>query len=351
VWTLVPVNITLAPFSASNLVGTDHTLTATVTSTGAQPAEGVVVDFVVNAGPTTGATGSDATDASGQATFTYTGTSPGMDTIKACFTSLQDGEVCARATKEWTWPISASGFMTGGGNYLEGRGRNAEHYTWGLIIQCDGAAGNFQYNDHTDGGSFHLESITSVQCAEDPSIKPGRPVAAFDTLHLVGEGRWNGTSGATLDGVYTDAGEPGRNDTIHMTITVNNVVVSSISGSLIRGNHQAHGGHILAAAVVGAVTPDPMPPSSPAKGQGTDPTGTSSAEADSSKNGGHAAGAKDKEQGDGQAAGAKDQEQGGGQAAGAKDKEQGGGQAAGAKDKEQDQGGGQAASAKDKDRD
>ena len=98
--------INLDPSSASNLLGTDHTLTATVTTTGAEPAEGVVVDFAVISGPTTGATGSDTTDVFGEANFTYTGASPGIDTIEACINNHQGGHVCAQAIKEWTPPSS-----------------------------------------------------------------------------------------------------------------------------------------------------------------------------------------------------------------------------------------------------
>jgi hypothetical protein len=46
---------------------------------------GTTVTFTVVAGPHVGATGTAATDASGHATFTYTGTAIGVDTIEATF--------------------------------------------------------------------------------------------------------------------------------------------------------------------------------------------------------------------------------------------------------------------------
>ena len=108
------------------------------------------------------------------------------------------------------------------------------------MIDCDGSEGNFQYNDHAEDGSFHLETITSVSCADDPGIDPNPPKASFDTLHLVGTGRWNGLLGATIEVTVTDAGQPGRNDSMSITINDANGVVSTVSGNLDGGNHQAH---------------------------------------------------------------------------------------------------------------
>lgn len=86
-------DITLTPGTATNPVGTDHTVTAAVVEGepgSPTPVEGTVVTFEVLSGPHTGATGTDTTDASGEATFTYTGTAPGTDTIQARFTDSED---------------------------------------------------------------------------------------------------------------------------------------------------------------------------------------------------------------------------------------------------------------------
>jgi hypothetical protein len=74
-------NIDLTPTTATNPVGTSHTVTATVTNTDGTPRSGQHVDFVVT-GANAGATGTCApaacdTDANGQVTFTYTGTPRG----------------------------------------------------------------------------------------------------------------------------------------------------------------------------------------------------------------------------------------------------------------------------------
>lgn len=83
---VVGEGIVLAPDTATNPVGTDHTVTATVVNTLGQPIVGRTVTFSVISGPNAGAGGSGVTDGSGQASFTYTGSGgPGSDEIQASF--------------------------------------------------------------------------------------------------------------------------------------------------------------------------------------------------------------------------------------------------------------------------
>lgn len=107
---LVVVDAT--PNSATNVVNTDHTITATVTDFGT-PVQGVEVFFNVITGPNTGDNGSDLTDANGEATFIYNGNSgPGIDEIDACVFSISPpGRAlagtpldCDTVTKEWVQP-------------------------------------------------------------------------------------------------------------------------------------------------------------------------------------------------------------------------------------------------------
>jgi hypothetical protein len=94
-------DIHLDPESATNPVGTPHTLTATVTRDGA-PVVGTTVTFRVIDGPHEGTTGTDATDSGGFATFTYTGTAEGVDLIEATFVDhLQRTQRSNRVTKTW----------------------------------------------------------------------------------------------------------------------------------------------------------------------------------------------------------------------------------------------------------
>ena len=95
-------DITLTPASATNPVGTSHTLTATVTEgTPPAPIAGVTVTFTVESGPHAGTTGTGVTNASGVATFSYTGTALGTDIIRARFTRGGVTQTSSAVSKTW----------------------------------------------------------------------------------------------------------------------------------------------------------------------------------------------------------------------------------------------------------
>jgi hypothetical protein len=95
-------DIDLAPETATNPMGTSHTLTATVI-TDEEPVVGTDVTFTVIDGPHAGTKGVAATNDSGIATFSYTGTSEGTDTIEASFVdALERTQRSNRVTKKWT---------------------------------------------------------------------------------------------------------------------------------------------------------------------------------------------------------------------------------------------------------
>jgi hypothetical protein len=97
----VTSNISLAPLTATNLVGTDHTVTATVLS-GGSPVSGVVVTFSVTVGPNTGKSATATTDAVGHASWTYHDDGgAGTDTINAQFTNTSNAIEKATASKTW----------------------------------------------------------------------------------------------------------------------------------------------------------------------------------------------------------------------------------------------------------
>lgn len=95
--------IVLTPTSASNPVGTQHTVTATVVDTLGRPVVERMVAFNVTAGPNAGTNGSGYTDESGKVSFTYTGTGgAGTDTIVASFTNSRgQTQTSEPVTKEW----------------------------------------------------------------------------------------------------------------------------------------------------------------------------------------------------------------------------------------------------------
>jgi|GEM_PF-1344054 len=134
------------------------------------------------------------------------------------------------------------GWMTGGGSVLA---KGAGRVTHGFELHCTPGDGpdNLQVN-WGRGNRFHLTGVTSAACADDPEISPDPPAAGFDTLRGAGTGTYNGQPGASAEWVLQDAGEPGSNDTIALTIKdAGEAVVLSVSGVLTHGNQQAHAGH------------------------------------------------------------------------------------------------------------
>lgn len=92
----------LSPKTATNPPGTSHTVTAKAESASGAPVPGVTIDFRVISGPNAGKTGSDTTDANGEATFTYLDTSappyPKTDEIQAFIGTTLSSNV---VTKTW----------------------------------------------------------------------------------------------------------------------------------------------------------------------------------------------------------------------------------------------------------
>lgn len=98
---VVGKGVVLSPASATNLVGAPHTLTAKVQDDTGAPVSGVVVTFTITAGPNAGMTGTGTTDANGVATWTYTSSNIGTDTIVASFIDGQTTITSNQATKTW----------------------------------------------------------------------------------------------------------------------------------------------------------------------------------------------------------------------------------------------------------
>ena len=80
--------LSLAPPTQTHGVGTTATVTATFTNSCGQPLSNVAVNFSALQGPNAGRTGSGATDANGQATFSYSSVLTGTDTLRASVINL-----------------------------------------------------------------------------------------------------------------------------------------------------------------------------------------------------------------------------------------------------------------------
>ena len=103
--------IDLTPATDTNAVGTDHTVTATVTDNGS-PIDGASIHFAVTGeGTPTPASGNDVTDSNGKATFTFSNAAAGTNTITACVEvnvnqACGAGETADTAMKDWEVPIA-----------------------------------------------------------------------------------------------------------------------------------------------------------------------------------------------------------------------------------------------------
>lgn len=104
---VVGEGIVLGPATATNPVGTSHTVTATVVDVTGAPIVGKTVTFSITSGPNSPNTGTAVTDATGKATFTYTSNgTPGTDQIQASFVNSQQQTVTSNiVTKVWQGTI------------------------------------------------------------------------------------------------------------------------------------------------------------------------------------------------------------------------------------------------------
>jgi hypothetical protein len=96
--------LTLTPATATNVIGTTHTVTALVQDSILNPIPGVTVTFTILSGPNAGTTGQATTDANGEATFSWTSAVVGTDTVQASATNAAGAPVTTTATKDWTLP-------------------------------------------------------------------------------------------------------------------------------------------------------------------------------------------------------------------------------------------------------
>ena len=137
---------------------------------------------------------------------------------------------------------TGEGRFTGGGHQIRvGEAR----VTRGLTIHCDLLLSN-NLEVNWNGNQFHMtEHLTTVACTDDPAIIQAPPDAPLDTLVGVGEGRYNGDEGYTIEFTLVDQGEPGRGVDqmailIYETANPANIPLDVPLQVLSGGNLQAH---------------------------------------------------------------------------------------------------------------
>jgi hypothetical protein len=136
--------VLLNPPAATNPIGTQHCVTATVLDATAPPVSGISVLLTAFGVTPDGAGTISTTNASGQVVFCYTNQAglAGIDIIQAIADANGNGlyefgfDPTAEATKVWTVPATAPGQITGGGA--------VGHLAFSLNARSDGtrATGN-----------------------------------------------------------------------------------------------------------------------------------------------------------------------------------------------------------------
>jgi hypothetical protein len=203
-----PATLVLSPAADSNPVGTDHTVTATVSDAFGNPTPGITVRFTVTGSVT--ASGDCTTGADGTCTFTYSGPElPGADAITAYADtdgdSTQDlGEPSGAASKAWVFPASTplcEIIITEGGWIVASNGDRA---SFGGNAKSDGAAatsGEQRYTDHGPVQPIRVHSINvlAVVCSVDRT-----------QADIYGEATIDGAGSFFYKISVTDIGEPGN---------------------------------------------------------------------------------------------------------------------------------------------
>jgi Bacterial Ig-like domain (group 1) len=215
--TCVTFKLTLAPPSATNLIGSSHTVTATLTAN-STPLPGRPILFGVsgvNAG-----SGSGTTDGSGQTTFTYAGTNPGTDTITACADINNNGscdpeEPTATATKTWEAPITAVGVSI---SSVEGQSFAG---TVATFTDPDLAATASEYSAMIDWG--------------DSTITPGTISGGLGSFTVSGAHTYTEEGSYPVTVTITDVDFAPNSAITHSTATVADAALSATGMSLLSG--------------------------------------------------------------------------------------------------------------------
>ncbi len=226
---LPPASVTLSPAASVNPVGTQHTVTASVTNATGGAVSDASVLFTVRGSSTT--SGSCSTNAAGQCDFTYTGpVLSGADVIVACADTDNDGiaeigEPCGEAIKAWILPASTPGQVTGGGYILDPA--DGEKVSFGFNAKGDskGIKGNCTVVDAGPARNVKIKCLTVTSL-----VQTGTHATFFGQ--------------AEINGVITDyridvddIGEPGKGRDTFTIVTGSGY---SAAGVLDGGNIQVH---------------------------------------------------------------------------------------------------------------
>lgn len=187
-----------------NPVGIEHTVWVNI----GIPVAGVKVMFRID-GANSASSGFAITDATGQATFTYTGDNDGQDNIWAYLDSngngyYDDGEPRSPNTTIKSW---VENFFTGGGNIKDGKKVIWTFAGTAGVLPEGGVVGNFEIVNHTTKVSYHLDQFAMLSFYGDET---GSPPASHNTARFRASGTGSDGSTVNLVVIIEDADEPGK---------------------------------------------------------------------------------------------------------------------------------------------
>jgi hypothetical protein len=224
-----PTTVTVTPPAATNEIGDQHCVTATVRDENAMPLAGVSVVFEVSgANPQPAQT--KVTDANGEAQFCYTGFTPGEDVIKAFADtngngSQDAGEPSGVASKTYVIPPSTEGCGTSvtAGWFVADNGDRATFGGNAKALLPALTQGEQEYQDHGPATelTFHSLQTLSVVCAQNRA-------------RIFGIGRVDQTQPVHYRIDIADNGEPSDADTYRIRL----------SNGYDSGEHTLLGGNI-----------------------------------------------------------------------------------------------------------
>jgi len=182
--------LSLAPPSQNVPVGSPATVTATLQNSCGTGLQGAPITFTVQSGPNAGTTGTVTTDVNGQASFTYTGTVPGTDTIVA--TTTNPAGTITSNTVNVVWQKAASQLaITGGATTSD---FNDPATVAGVLTDAHGPLANEPVT-FTLNGTESCTATTSATGAASCSITPGEPAGSYPlTASFAGDATHNGAS-------------------------------------------------------------------------------------------------------------------------------------------------------------
>ena len=166
---------------------------------------------------------------------------------KFCGKAVICSVAVAAATMMGTAWAHLEGRMTGGGSFVCSD-PGQQKVTHGFELHCLGdppatlaEPNNLEIN-FSGGDNFHLTTLTKAVCTDTGLIQQPPKSSNFDTFDGAGTGTFNGQP-AQITFTFTDAGEPGTNDTAMIFIKLTGTgqtVLTCNTAPLTFGNHQAH---------------------------------------------------------------------------------------------------------------